>query len=330
MTDSVRPTLPADKSATPAPAGAADTAGSLHCPNCGAAAGLESAACTYCHAPLATMSCPTCFNRVFIGAAYCPHCGTRAARQDDGTAAPESCPRCRTKTPMASVHLGAMALAECATCAGVWVDADAFDRLCTDREAQAAVVHGHALRGSPSSGSAAAAAATAAAGGTPAGTAADTAAAGTAPAGAAAAGATAAGAAGAGHAAAGAVRSIHGAAAAGAALPPLEKISYRPCPRCRKMMNRVNFAKYSGVVLDVCRAHGTFFDRDELHRVVMFIQAGGLDRARARDREDLLEAERRLRALQTAAAVAPSSFSTDHSTGPSAFESFVRLLFHGE
>jgi Zn-finger nucleic acid-binding protein len=264
MTDSVRPTVPAASTA-----GAADSAGSLHCPNCGAAAGLDATQCTYCHAPLATMSCPTCFNRVFVGAAYCPHCGTRAARQDEG-AAPESCPRCRTKTPMTAVHLGAMSLAECATCAGVWVDADAFDRLCADREAQAAVVHGSALRGSTSTG------------------------------------------------------------AAPDAPPKLEKISYRPCPRCKKMMNRVNFAKYSGVVLDVCRAHGTFFDRDELHRVVRFIQAGGLDRARARDREDLVEAERRLRSLQTAAASgAPAAFSSDQSmTGTSAFESFVRLLFH--
>jgi Zn-finger nucleic acid-binding protein len=275
MTESVRPILPA-----------AATAGSLHCPNCGAAAGLEATQCNYCHAPLATMSCPTCFNRVFVGAAYCPHCGTRAARQDEG-AAPESCPRCRTKTPMVAVHIGAMSLAECATCAGVWVDADAFDRLCADREAQAAVVHGHALGGSAPAGSVP---------GVP-------------------------------------LRAAPGAASAGAAhgAPPLEKISYRPCPRCRKMMNRVNFAKYSGVVLDVCRAHGTFFDRDELHRVVAFIQAGGLDRARARDHEELVEAERRLRALQTAAAVSPSAFSTDHSlTGTSAFVSFVRLLFHGE
>src|SRR6266545_2924899 len=229
MTESVRPTVPA-----------AASAGSLHCPNCGAAAGLDAAQCNYCHAPLATMSCPTCFNRVFIGAAFCPHCGTRAARQDEG-AAPESCPRCRTKTPMAAVQIGAMSLAECASCVGVWVDAGAFDRLCADREAQAAVVHGHALGGSTPVASTQGAPRDAATSGP------------------ARRGATVRG------ASSGAVPG-----AASGALPPLEKISYRPCPRCGKMMNRVNFAKYSGVVLDVCRAHGTFFDRDELHRVVAF------------------------------------------------------------
>jgi Zn-finger nucleic acid-binding protein len=240
-------------------------AGSLHCPNCGAAAGLDSKECPYCHAPLATMSCPSCFNRVFVGAAYCPHCGSHTSRQTDGETAAEKCPRC--KVPMTIVSVGSMALAECGTCKGVWVDADAFDRLCGDREAQAAVIHGNALK-------------------------------------------------------------------AGPATPPAtsaEKFSYRPCPRCSKMMNRVNFAKYSGVVLDVCRAHGTYFDRDELHRVVAFIQAGGLDRARARDREALEEAERRLRSLQTIAGSGPLTLTADEGhTGTSAFASFMHLLFHPE
>jgi hypothetical protein len=63
-------------------------------------------------------------------------------------------------------------------------------------------------------------------------------------------------------------------------------------------MNRVNFASGAKVVLDICREHGTFFDRDELHRVVTFIQGGGLERARAREREALKEEQSRLRALQ--------------------------------
>ena len=106
-------------------------AGSLHCPNCGAAAGLDSKECPYCHAPLATMSCPSCFNRVFVGAAYCPHCGSHTSRQTGGETAAEKCPRC--KLPMTMVSVGNMALAECGTCKGVWVDADAFDRLYGDR-----------------------------------------------------------------------------------------------------------------------------------------------------------------------------------------------------
>ncbi len=62
------------------------------------------------------------------------------------------------------------------------------------------------------------------------------------------------------------------------------------------MMNRVNFGKLSGAVIDVCRGHGTFLDAGELHQIVTFIQDGGLDRARARKIEELREGERRLQA----------------------------------
>lgn len=72
----------------------------------------------------------------------------------------------------------------------------------------------------------------------------------------------------------------------------LEPVVYRPCPVCTQRMNRVAYARRSGVVLDVCRAHGLWFDRDELRRVLAFIGEGGLDRARARDLEDLQEARR--------------------------------------
>lgn len=69
-------------------------------------------------------------------------------------------------------------------------------------------------------------------------------------------------------------------------------VQYRPCPRCSQRMNRVNYAKRSGVVLDVCKDHGLWFDRDELRRVLVFIQDGGLERSRERDLEELKEAQR--------------------------------------
>jgi Zn-finger nucleic acid-binding protein len=72
----------------------------------------------------------------------------------------------------------------------------------------------------------------------------------------------------------------------------LEQIRYLPCPDCGKLMNRVNFSGYSGVIVDVCREHGTWFDRDELRRVVEFIRAGGLDKARAREVANLEEGRR--------------------------------------
>ena len=80
--------------------------------------------------------------------------------------------------------------------------------------------------------------------------------------------------------------------------PSAEPIRYRPCPRCGKLMNRMNFAHVSGTVVDVCRGHGTFLDRGELHQVVQFILDGGIDRARQHERDDLLEQQRRLLELQ--------------------------------
>jgi Zn-finger nucleic acid-binding protein len=70
------------------------------------------------------------------------------------------------------------------------------------------------------------------------------------------------------------------------------RVQYRPCPRCLKMMNRVNFGKISAAVVDVCKGHGTFLDAGELHQIVTFIVQGGLERARTREKEELREAQR--------------------------------------
>ena len=60
-------------------------------------------------------------------------------------------------------------------------------------------------------------------------------------------------------------------------------------------MNRLNFGRLSGTIVDVCKGHGTFLDAGELHAIVRFIQGGGLDRARQRQIDDLKEQEQRLR-----------------------------------
>jgi hypothetical protein len=53
-------------------------------------------------------------------------------------------------------------------------------------------------------------------------------------------------------------------------------------------MSRTNFGKVSGVVIDVCRPHGAWFDRGELAAIRRFLRAGGLrryERVRDLDRE---------------------------------------------
>lgn len=74
--------------------------------------------------------------------------------------------------------------------------------------------------------------------------------------------------------------------------PHSAPVVYRPCAVCSELMNRVNFANCSGVILDVCKPHGVWFDPDELRRIVAFIRGGGMDVARANELRKL-EAERR-------------------------------------
>jgi Zn-finger nucleic acid-binding protein len=80
-----------------------------------------------------------------------------------------------------------------------------------------------------------------------------------------------------------------------------EKVRYGPCPECTKIMNRVNFAKSSGIVLDICKAHGVWLDVEELRRIVEFLRGGGLARAREREKQALGEELRLLRLKQTLA-----------------------------
>ena len=82
----------------------------------------------------------------------------------------------------------------------------------------------------------------------------------------------------------------------------VERVRYRKCVRCGKMMNRVNFGRSSGTVVDVCKGHGTYLDAGELHQIVAFIHGGGLEQARQRQIEELKEQERRLKEAEWQAA----------------------------
>lgn len=77
-----------------------------------------------------------------------------------------------------------------------------------------------------------------------------------------------------------------------------QKRVYIPCPECGKLMNRSNFAACSGVVIDWCKAHGSWFDRNELRQIVSFIRGGGLRKARAREQARLEETRQHLREEQ--------------------------------
>ena len=77
--------------------------------------------------------------------------------------------------------------------------------------------------------------------------------------------------------------------------PMMTKVNYVPCPDCGELMNRNNFARASGVVVDMCKHHGVWFDADELPKIIEFIQKGGMEIARQREKNEIKDERRRLR-----------------------------------
>lgn len=66
----------------------------------------------------------------------------------------------------------------------------------------------------------------------------------------------------------------------------LEEVRYRNCPKCNKTMMRRNFGRRSGVIVDVCKEHGVWFDPNELTAVLEFVATGGLNETRRREADD--------------------------------------------
>lgn len=65
-------------------------------------------------------------------------------------------------------------------------------------------------------------------------------------------------------------------------------LSYIKCPVCATIMNRVNFGKHSGVIVNRCPEHGLWLDGGALRQLFEWTKAGG----------SLLEQERRERQLK--------------------------------
>jgi Zn-finger nucleic acid-binding protein len=58
------------------------------------------------------------------------------------------------------------------------------------------------------------------------------------------------------------------------------RVMYLKCPACKNQMNRRNFMRASGVIIDECRAHGVWLDCDELGKIGDYISSGGLEHSR--------------------------------------------------
>jgi hypothetical protein len=86
-------------------------------------------------------------------------------------------------------------------------------------------------------------------------------------------------------------------------------------------MNRKNFGGTSGIIVDVCAKHGTFFDTGELPRVLAFVRRGGLTRAQA-----ALSRETKPGAGGGAAGAAASTLGNLELARPQLLDDLVDLL----
>jgi Zn-finger nucleic acid-binding protein len=84
-----------------------------------------------------------------------------------------------------------------------------------------------------------------------------------------------------------------------APLLPQKGPLYRPCPVCGVLMHRINYGRVSGVIIDLCSAHGVWFDAHELDRVLRWLREGGEARQRFLDRMEEREEERNRRVQRT-------------------------------
>lgn len=73
-----------------------------------------------------------------------------------------------------------------------------------------------------------------------------------------------------------------------------ERPRYRACPSCGEHMARANLGRVSGIIVDRCPRHGTWFDPGELRAALVFAAGDGLDRKAAFEtREEEWQAEQK-------------------------------------
>ena len=71
-------------------------------------------------------------------------------------------------------------------------------------------------------------------------------------------------------------------------------VVYVKCPVCDKIMNRLNYGRLSGVIIDYCRDHGYWLDEGELEKIAKWVATGGLVKKRQREIDDLKNQKARL------------------------------------
>ncbi len=110
-------------------------------------------------------------------------------------------------------------------------------------------------------------------------------------------------------------------------------LSYINCPVCTKLMNRINFGRSSGVIIDKCREHGVWLDGGELRQIMEWVKAGGMKKQDELGRErERIEKKRLERKAQAQVESQPGfEFNNPHRGGSAdlgdAVIGFVKWLF---
>ena len=236
----------------------------VRCSSCGATRQGETVSCSHCGSDFTLHErdlhtiCPGCAARVSDTASYCHHCATHIDPQGQaGKPTSLTCPACGDGHSMTSRDFGVAGLSilECPTCAGLWLDHEAFRHLVERAAASPATSKVHAM-----------------------------------------------------------------AAAKKSLATPVARAQwsqggqfYRPCLECGQLMQRRNYDEKSGVIVDICGAHGVWFDADELAAILRWIRSGGSRVSRER-----VEEERNARARRSVRTITPGTFppSTRPADGP--------------
>ena len=105
--------------------------------------------------------------------------------------------------------------------------------------------------------------------------------------------------------------------------PTLRWPANRRSPTCGELMNRTNYSRRSGVIIDICPGHGTWFDHGELAGILKWIRDGNWTRSK---RKQILE-DAEMTAARKAAAAPPMQTSiSPYSAGPTTLGRLVSMV----
>jgi Zn-finger nucleic acid-binding protein len=93
------------------------------------------------------------------------------------------------------------------------------------------------------------------------------------------------------------------------------KVVYLKCPVCRSIMNRVNYGRVSGVIIDWCGDHGYWLDAGELEKIAKWVATGGLKDKYQREIDEMKAERDRLSAAAAATSMHASTYEVDGAVG---------------